>query len=86
MMSNRNQSIIWNKDEIRILQDQETSDEVDMSVPESMDLFRQDENKDIVIIPTDDAGGPSTEKTIPSEVLNFWIWFENISEIVNGKC
>lgn len=52
-----------------------------MSVLQFLDLFRQNENKGIVIIPVDDSGRPLTGIAIPRKVLNFQFWLE-ISEII----
>ncbi|CAG9534593.1 unnamed protein product [Cercopithifilaria johnstoni] len=51
-----------------VTKEQRASDEVNMSVPQFLDLFRQNENKGIVIIPIDDSGKPLTGVAVPQKV------------------
>lgn len=70
-----------------MLQEQSASDGMNISIPQFLDLFRQNESKSIVMIPIDDSGRPLPGIAIPQKVLILIINFGvgNISEIINRK-
>ncbi|KAM3723184.1 Defective in germ line development protein [Dirofilaria immitis] len=51
-----------------IAKQQYASDEINVSVPQFLDLFKQNENKSVTMIPVDDAGKSLSKLTIPQKV------------------
>ncbi|OZC09559.1 hypothetical protein X798_03517 [Onchocerca flexuosa] len=61
--------------------EQNTSDGVNMSVPQFLDLFKRNKNKSIVMIPTDDAEKSSSNIAIPQKME----YIRNIDKTVVGQ-
>ncbi|VDP15328.1 unnamed protein product, partial [Onchocerca flexuosa] len=68
-------------EKINILQEQNTSDGVNMSVPQFLDLFKRNKNKSTVMIPTDDAEKSSSNIAIPQKME----YIRNIDKTVVGQ-